>query len=262
MERERNKIKLKVRAKKLSGVDRYLSIVLKVIGFLFIAIAGYYFIDAQGGDLIAKIIPFFSSTEIIVSTGEAIFPWKAFSDILISHFIGISGLIWAMYYSKKHPNKAYRFILISIIAMTFFNTIIYFYLLFNGLFSYFNYYIASVFLTITLIPFFISYLIYKKQALLSAILVYFHVFMFEMLAQWVENRYLYIFSAVSIFTIVLFYISKRDKPYLSTFINGVFAYGFLMILVLKKFVFNTNTTFLSLFFIISLLYFVIFYCLF
>jgi hypothetical protein len=259
MERERNKIKLKVKAKKLSGVDRYLSIVLKVIGFLFISVAGYYFIDAQGGDLIATINSFLTASEIIVSTGEAIFPWKPFSHILISHFTGISGLIWAIYYSKKHPNKAYSIILSIIIAMTFFNTIIYFYWFVNIGFCYYNYYIASVFLTITLIPFFISYLIYKKQALLSAILIYFHVFMFEMLAQWVVNRYLYIFSAISIFTIVLFYISKRNKPYLSSFLNGFFAYSFLMILVLKKFIYNTNATFLSLFFIISFLYFVIFY---
>ena len=62
MERERNKIKLKVKSKKSAGVDRYSSIALKVIGFLFIAIAGYYFIDAQGGDLIAKIIKQYSTS--------------------------------------------------------------------------------------------------------------------------------------------------------------------------------------------------------
>ena len=262
MDRERNKIKLKVKAKKLSGVDRYLSIVLKVIGFLFIAIAGYYFIDAQGGDLIAKIISFLTVSDAIIGpTGVGVFPWKPFSYLLISHFIGISSLIWAIYYSKKHPNKAYRFILSIILAMTFFNTILYFYWFFTIWASpYYNYYIASVFLAVSLIPFFMSYLIYKKQALLIAILIYFHVFMFEMLCDSLnENRYLYVFSAISIFTIVLFYISKRNKPYLSSFINGVFAYGFLMILVLKKFIFNTNATYLSLFFIVSLLYFVIFY---
>ena len=261
MERERNKIKLKVKSKKSAGVDRYSSIALKVIGFLFIAIAGYYFIDAQGGDLIAKIYSFIFAPEVIVPIGETTFYWTPFSYLLTSHFIGISGLIWAIYYSKKHLNKAYRFIFIIVISMTFFNAILYFYWYFIIYVSpYYNYYISSVFLGITLIVFFISYLIYKKQALLSAILIYFHIFMIEMLADNVnENRYLYVFSAVSIFTIVLFYISKRDKPYLSTFINGVFAYGFLVILMLKKFVFNTNTTFISLFFIISFLYFIIFY---
>ena len=262
MERERNKIKLKVKAKKISGVDRYLSIVLKVIGFLFITVAGYYFIDAQGGDLIAKIILFLTASDIIIDpTGSGVFPWKPFSYLLISHIIGLSGLIWAIYYSKKHPNKAYRIILSIIIAMTFFNAIIYIYWLFTTwAFAYYNYYIASVFLVVTLILFFISYLLYKKQALLIAILIYFYVFMFEMLMDSLnENRYLYVLSAISIFSVLLFFISRRDKPFLSTFINGFFAYGFLMILVLKKFVFNINATYLSLFFTISFIYFVVFY---
>ena len=261
MERERNKIKLKVKAKKISGVDRYLSIVLKVIGFLFITVAGYYFIDAQGGDLIAKIISFLTASDIIIDpTGSGVFPWKPFFHLLISHIIGISILIWAIYFSKRHPNKVYSIILSTIIVMTFFNAIIYFYWLFTTwAFAYYNYYIASVFLVVTLIPFFISYLIYKKQALLIAILMYFHVFMLEMLSQWVDNRYLYVFSAISIFSMLLFFISRRDKPFLSTFINWFFAYGFLMILVLKKFVFNINATYLSLFFTISFIYFVVFY---
>ena len=61
MEKERNKIKLKVKEKKISGFDSYLSIALKVIGILFLGIAGYYFIDAQGEDLITKIISFFAA---------------------------------------------------------------------------------------------------------------------------------------------------------------------------------------------------------
>ena len=262
MERERNKIKLKVKAKKVSGVDRYLSIVLKVIGFIFISVAGYYFIDAQGGDLIATIISFLTASETTIPNVTLDFLWEPIFDFLICHVLGISGLIWAIYYSKKHPNKAYRFILSIIIMMTFFNTIIYFYWFFTmwWAFPYYNYYIASVFLTFTLILFFISYFIHKKQALLIAILIYFHMFMLEMLSQSMnENRYYYVLSTISIFSLLLFFISRRNKPFLSLFMNGVFAYGFLMILVLKKFVFNTNATFLSLFFIVSFLYFVIFY---
>lgn len=261
MEKERNKIKLKVKEKKISGFDSYLSIALKVIGVLFLGIAGYYFIDAQGEDLITKIISFFAAPEVIVPIGEAPFPWKPISYLLTSHIIGISGLIWAIYYSRNHINKAYRFTLSIVIAMTFINTLMYFYWFFTiWALPYYNYYIASAFLVVTLIPFFISYKIYKRKSLLSAILIYFHFFMLEMLADSLnENRYLYVFSAISIFTLVLFYISKRDKPYLSLFLNGIFAYGFLMILVLKKFVFNTNATFLSLFFIVSFIYFALFY---
>ena len=260
MEKERNKIKLKVKEKKISGFDSYLSIALKVIGILFLGIAGYYFIDAQGEDLITKMISFFSSTDNSTVYINPFFSWEAFLYLLISHILGIFCLIWAFYFSKS-TNKAYRFLLSTIITMTFFINILYFYwnrLL--GFLPYYNYYIASIFLTVILILFFKIYLKHKKQALLIAILIYFHVFMIGILADsFNKNKYLYVFSAISIFTLVLFYISKRDKPYLSLFLNGIFTYGFLMILVLKKFVFNTNATFLSLFFIVSFIYFALFY---
>ena len=263
MKKQRDEIWVKTKFKKAKKSERYLLLALKTFGFLFLTIAGYYFIAAQEGDLIATIISFLTASDatIIDPAGAAVFPWKPFSYLLISHIIGLSGLIWAIYYSKKHPNKAYRIILSIIIAMTFFNTIIYIYWFFTiWALPYYNYYIASVFLVVTLILFFISYLLYKKQALLIAILIYFYVFMFEMLMDSLnENRYLYVLSAISIFSVLLFFISRRNKPFLSLFMNGVFAYGFLMILVLKKFVFNINATFLSLFFIISFLYFVIFY---
>ena len=263
MKKQRDEIWVKTKFKKAKKSERYLLLALKTFGFLFLTIAGYYFIAAQEGDLIATIISFLTASDatIIDPAGAAVFPWKPFSYLLISHIIGLSGLIWAIYYSKKHPNKAYRIILSIIIAMTFFNTIIYIYWFFTiWALPYYNYYIASVFLVVTLILFFISYLLYKKQALLIAILIYFYVFMFEMLMDSLnENRYLYVLSAISIFSVLLFFISRRNKPFLSLFMNGVFAYGFLMILVLKKFVFNINATFLSLFFIISFLYFVIFF---
>ena len=257
---ERNKIRIKVKAKKASKTDRYLSKVLKIVGFLFIAIAGYYLIDSQDAGLVSKIISLFSAPEVIAPIGEAVFPWKPFSYILAGHIPGILGLIWAINYSKKNTDRAYRFIMGIIVSMTLFNTIIYFYWsIYFGIFCYYNYFIASIFLSITLVLFFISYLIYKRQSLLFAILIYFHIFMLEMLAQWVDDRYLYIFSAISIFSGVLFYISRQDKPYLTVFSNALFAHGFLMILVLKKFVFNTSPSYLSLFFIISFLYFLIYY---
>jgi len=262
MENQRDKIRVKTKIKKAKKSERYLLLALKSFGLLFLTIAGYYFFNSLQSDFFSTLVGFLTASDAtIIGPGAAVFPWKPFSYLLISHIIGLSGLIWAIYYSKKHPNKAYRIILSIIIAMTFFNTIIYIYWFFTiWALPYYNYYIASVFLVVTLILFFISYLLYKKQALLIAILIYFYVFMFEMLMDSLnENRYLYVLSAISIFSVLLFFISRRDKPFLSLFMNGVFAYGFLMILVLKKFVFNINATYLSWFFTISFLYFVIFY---
>jgi hypothetical protein len=262
MENQRDKIRVKTKIKKAKKSERYLLLALKSFGLLFLIIAGYYFFNSLQSDFFSTLVGFLTASDAtIIGPGAAVFPWKPFSYLLISHIIGLSGLIWAIYYSKKHPNKAYRIILSIIIAMTFFNTIIYIYWFFTiWALPYYNYYIASVFLVVTLILFFISYLLYKKQALLIAILIYFYVFMFEMLMDSLnENRYLYVLSAISIFSVLLFFISRRDKPFLSLFMNGVFAYGFLMILVLKKFVFNINATYLSWFFTISFLYFVIFY---
>ena len=261
MKKQRDEIWVKTKFKKAKKSERYLLLALKTFGFLFLTIAGYYFIAAQEGDLIATIISFLTAPDAtIIDPDGAVFPWKPFSHLLISNIIGLSGLIWAIYYSKKHPNKAYRIILSIIIAMTFFNAIMYINLAFlSGVFGYNNYFIASVFLIIILMLFFVSYKIYNRQALLILILMFFYVFMLQMLTPLLNNRHLYVLLTISIFSVVLFFISRKNKHYLTTILNGFFAYGFLMILVLKKFVFNINAAYLSLFFTISFLYFVIFY---
>ena len=258
MKKQRDKIWVKTKFKKAKKSERYLLLALKTFGFLFLTIAGYFFIAAQEGDLIATIISFLTASDATTgSTGSGVFPWKPFAICYIS---GVSGLFLALFFSKKHPNRACLFILSIIIAMLFFNASMADHLAsLSGEYAYYNYYIASVFLVTALIPFFISYLLYKKQALLIAILMFFYVFMLEILNSALLFKYLYVLSTISIFTFILFYISRRNKPYLSTFINGVFAYGFFMLLVIKKIIYNPNDEYLSSFFIVSFLYFVIFF---
>jgi len=126
MKKQRDEIWVKTKFKKAKKSERYLLLALKTFGFLFLTIAGYYFIAAQEGDLIATIISFLTASDAtIIDPAGAVFLWESIFSFLISHIIGLSGLIWAIYYSKKHPNKAYRIILSIIIAMTFFNAIIF-----------------------------------------------------------------------------------------------------------------------------------------
>ena len=62
MEEHRKKIKHKVKENRKPGFDRYISILSKAIGLLFIGFSLYYFVDSQGGDFLKKIIAFFTSS--------------------------------------------------------------------------------------------------------------------------------------------------------------------------------------------------------
>ena len=262
MEIQKNKIGRKIKTKKMSATDRYFSIVLKAIGLLFLAFSGRYFFQSQDSGLIEKLIGYFTALDntVPISNGSGSFPREIFINLLMCFIPQILSIIGVLYFSKKHPHKAYSALLTIIVLMTFFNAIMFFYWKFYlGIFCYYNYSIASIFLTIPFILFFISYWIYKKQGLLIAILLYFYFFMFEMLIEWVIYRYYYVLTTILIFSISLFIISRRNKNYLQTILNCLFAYGFLLIFVLKKFIFNANITYLSLFLTISFLYFICFY---
>ena len=263
MEKETGKIRVKTKTKKAKKSERYLSFALKTFGLLFLTIAGYFYFNSIESDFFSALVRFLKSSDdtVIVYGGSENFPPEIFINLFAFNFPGILGIILALRFSTKYFQKAYRFTITTIVLMGFINLIMCFYwIYFCGFFYYYNYFIAAAFLIIPLALFFASYLIFKKQALLIAILLYFHGFMLQILLQTNNvNRYLYALLPISIFSVVLFFISRKNKHYLTTILNGVFAYGFLMILVLKKFVFNTNTTYLSLFFTISFLYFVIFY---
>ena len=263
MENQRDKIRVKTKIKKAKKSERYLLLALKSFGLLFLTIAGYYFFNSLQSDFFSTLVGFFKSSDdtVRVYGSSENFPPEIFINLFAFNFPGLLGIILALRFSTKYPQQAYRFIITTIVLMGLINLIVCFYwIYFCGFFYYYNYFVAFAFLIIPLALFFTSYLIFKKQTLLIAILLYFHGFMLQILLQTNNiNRYLYVLLPVSIFSIVLFFISRKNKHYLTTIINGVFAYGFLMILVLKKFVFNTNATYLSLFFTISFLYFVIFY---
>ena len=259
MENQRDKIRVKTKIKKAKKSERYLLLALKSFGLLFLTIAGYYFFNSLQSDFFSTLVGFFKSSDDTAYNEVGSFSLEAFYSILICYVGSLSTVSTLFFFSKNHQ-KAYRIILFVIVVMTFCSTVIYYYWqFFGGVFCYYNYYTASVFLIVALLLFFIIYSRYNKQAFLVSILLYFYIFIFAMLSRWVIDRYYYVFTTISIFSIVLFFISRKNKHYLTTIINGVFAYGFLMILVLKKFVFNTNATYLSLFFTISFLYFVIFY---
>jgi hypothetical protein len=263
MEEHRKKIKLKVKENRKPGFDRYISILSKAIGLLFIGFSFYFFVDSQGNDFLKKIIEFFTSSNdsqiIYKNTGE--FPLEIIISLLIGYLPGVFGILTVQHYSKKYNLSANKYLLPILIFMAIYNTIMCFYWIYYcGFFYYYNYFIAGSLLLLSLSLFFKSYLVNKNKSLLIAIIIFFHAFMLEILFQSNnENRYLYVFIPISIFSIALYFITQGNKNNLSNILNGCFSYLFLILFVIKKIVLNNSQSNLYLYISISIVFYILFY---
>jgi len=263
MEEHRKKIKIKVKENRKPGFDRYISILSKAIGLLFIGFSFYFFVDSQGSDFLKKIIAFFTSSNdsqiIYKNTGE--FPLEIIISLLIGYLPGLFGILTVQHYSKKYNLSSNKYLLPILIFMAIYNTIMCFYWIFYcGFFYYYNYFIAGSLLLLSLSLFFKSYLVNKNKSLLIAIIIFFHAFMLEILFQSNnENRYLYVFIPISIFSIALYFITQGNKNNLSNILNGCFSYLFLILFVIKKIVLNNSQANLYLYISIGIVFYILFY---
>ena len=264
MEEHRKKIKHKVKENRKPGFDRYISILSKAIGLLFIGFSLYYFVDSQGGDFLKKIIAFFTSSDdsqIISKNNNGEFPVEIIFSLLIGYLPGLFGILTVQHYSKKYNLSPNKYLLPILIFMAIYNTIMCFYWMYYfGFFYYYNYIIAGSLLLLSLSLFFKSYLVSKNKSLLIAIIIFFHAFMLEILFQSNnENRYLYVFIPISIFSIALYFITQGNKNNLSNILNGCFSYLFLILFVIKKIVLNNSQSNLYLYISIGIVFYILFY---
>lgn len=263
MDERKKKIKLKVKESKKTGIENYISISIKLIGLLFIGFSLYYFIGSQGYDFLNIIYSYFTSSNdskiIYNASGE--FPIETIICLLIGYIPAICGVLVIQFYVHNNINSYNKYLVPIIISTAIYNTINCFYWVFYcGIFYYNNYFIATILLIITLILFFTSYLNSRKKSLLISILFYFYAFILGILLQsYNENRYLYIFIPITIFSIPLYYFNKEIKNGLASLLNIVFAYLFLILFIIKRIVFNFNPSNLALFISFSIVFYVVFY---
>ena len=263
MEEHRKKIKLKVKENRKPGFDRYISILSKAIGLLFIGFSFYYFVDSQGSNFLNNIIVFFTSSDdsqiIYKNNGE--FTIEIIISLLIGYLPGLFGILTIQHYSRKNNLSANKYLLPILIFMAIYNTIMCFYwFYYYGFFYYYNYIIAGSLLLLSLSLFFKSYLVSKNKSLLIAIIFFFHAFMLTLLLQYNnENRYLYVFILISIFSITLYFITQGNKNNLSNILNGCFSYLFLILFVIKKIVLNNSQANLYLYISIGIVFYILFY---
>jgi len=260
MNGRRKKIKFRVKENKKTGQEYYVSLAIKAIGILFIGFSLYYLIDAQ--DIYSKLFAYLTSSNDskIITKNTGAFPSEIIISLLIGYFPGILGILF-LQYSKKNLRNTYKYLVPIIIFMAIYNLFMTFYwVYFNGFFYYYNYYLAGTVLVFSLYLFFSNYINYKKQSLLVAIIFFFHAFMLGILLQSDnENRYLYVFIPIVIFSIALYYVNKGGKNNLTTLLNGLFSYLFLFLFVLKRIVFSTISNDLNLFITFSILFYSVFY---
>ena len=129
MEKQRDKNRVKTKIKKAKKSERYLSLALKTFGLLFLIIAGYYFFNSLESDFFSTLMGFLKSSDdtVRVYGSSENFPPEIFINLFAFNFPGILGVILALRYSTKYPQRAYRFTIATIVLMGLINLIVCFY---------------------------------------------------------------------------------------------------------------------------------------
>ena len=185
---------------------------------------------------------------ISVSAGSATNPASSMASVTRS--LGSSFLF------KRYPYLSYSLNSVAILGLTFFHGQLFFHKYFYNDPCHTNYFITTLFLLVPTAVFLLNYTVSRKPFTLFLTSVYFYVFIFELLV--LKFEYLYVFSVVLLYSVVYFLLSRKDSRFGSNVLNSLFAYSFLAVFVLRKLYVGHYDSFLSLYFVFSFLYFVLF----
>lgn len=260
MEIDNQKTK-RVYKKKIRGLESYSSILFKIIGITLLFLALYYYFDTGNGNAISQLTKIFTGKSNRLHNGNHLkFSWEIFNTLLACFIPGLTGLFVSIFYHKKN-NFLFNKLSVAIIlfltiahATIFVNN-----WLPNYIFTYHNYYIVSGFILIPISVFLLNYLILKRSSVLTFTTIYFYVLLFELLIIRYSYTYTYVFCSIILYTVILYFISKKQDETYNNFINALFAYGFIAIFLIRQLIYNSNTSAFWLFFSISSIYFLLFY---
>jgi hypothetical protein len=242
---------------RLTGFEKNSVIIFRIIGLLFFALTFVYFFD-NDGDAIQRIGRMLSSKSTIRQKNTD-FSWEIFYELLTYYIPIITGILFCIYTFKKKKTFSYYLSVFLIFAAIFFstNTFISNWIK-NYLFCYSNYYIASAFLVIPTTLFLINYYKHKKEFLLTLTSIYFYIFLFQLLIIRFSYTYVYVFTSIIIYNSIVGILSKKENSFLNNWINFLSANFFLIIYIIRQLYFNHKKESLTLFFITSLAFIIVF----
>ena len=246
---------------RLKGIEKYSSLIFKIIGVLFLILALYYTLDFEKNGTISKISKLISSrSHELNDSSKTEFSWDIFKNLLLIYIPGCIGAVICLFISNKKPKLSYYLSNLTVLFITIFNCKIF---LENWIaswkFCYSNYIYSSIFLIIPIILFLLIYWKIKKPFLITLVSIYFYLFLFQLLIIRFSYTYTYVLIALLLYSLLLFLITRRNNDKKNNIINQFISFGFILIFVIRQLYVNHKFQSLNLFFTIGFCYFLLFY---
>jgi len=240
------------------GIERFLSYrLLNIIGAVFLLIGLYYSFSSSEGstnlyNLFTNLLKPSKDVPIMEVEGKGL-------GILLFYFLPATlALILSSLYVRKLSSITYPASLIIVLYLIVIQTKISFINFNFGGCYYPTFFIASLFLLLPILLFFITAFLHRKSTLLILSCFYFYI----SVALYGGNygvRFDYLFPFVLFFSIAVAWLSQKiERPFI-TLINLLFNLGFFGLFWLRKFVTNSKPDYLIEFFIFGILFYILFY---
>jgi len=256
--KRKHKIRRKSSRNRERLVEKFLnSRLFIVLGAVFLLLGLYYSLHSSessgsfSGVLMNLLRPSEDAQTIEV-------PGSGFVSLLLYFLPAALGLIVASWFAQRYSTITHPASLLMAFYLIVIQTKI-LVLNFNyGGCYYYSFFMASLFLFIPVLLFFMSALFHKRAEILVFACFYFYLSVVLYAANY-SGRFEYLFPFVIIFSLAFYWIGQKIEKPAFNLINCAFAFGYLGIFWLRKFVVNTKPDFLILFLIFSALFYLLFY---
>ena len=257
MEQHRTHRRRRTRTRKQTKFERFLSSPFFIILGIISILAGVYSMNDTGdghNGLYQLILSLFAPEEgpIVEVTGTGL-PELLLYFIAPLLLLAISGIFFNKYTWFKYPISILTALYFVIIQVKISLINIYF----GGCF-YPDFTTASLFLWFTSLLLLYSAFKHRKSTVLIITCFFFYASVVLYAGDY-RKYYEYLFTFTIIYSITVTWIGLKIKKLSIHWVNSAFAWGFMGLFWLRKFVVNAKTEFLLIFFIFSILFYLLFY---
>ena len=261
MNEEVNKVKYKLKKRKLKVIETQSSIFFKIIGILILMYSAYFSYSLLK-DYVYNVLNLLSTAsgkggEIVYSNSWG---FDYYYEVILS-FIPVMASFAVSYYYYRHKNKLLSLYIanVTIFGFTLYQNYLFLYNLLGSdqiVIGHTNYYYSSFVLIIPLFLFFIFYKFYNNKFSLLLISICFFSILFQLQLSGFHPTY--IFTSILLYNSIFYFIAKKENTFTAFSLNFLFSYFYLGLFVMRKLYLWHYTSLLSLFFIVSFLFFIYF----
>jgi len=255
--KHKQKTRIKSSRSEKHGLERFLTSGLFIfLGTLFLLIGLYYSFNSSEGQnglyvMLMKLLEPTEDTPLMMGSGDGF--WILFFYFLPAAILLIASAIYAKKFSKiSFPLTLFTalYLIVMQIILSVYYT--------NNISYYPNFYFASVLLFLPVLLLFMSAYFHRRTAILIFSCFYFYISVL-LYTFYYGQPFDYLFPYVLIFSALIFGIGKILNRPIINLVNFAFAFAYFSLFWIRKFAINTRPELLIQFFVLSILFYLLFY---